>query len=118
MAENIPSMASLHKLKREDTDLDLLQEKLAFFPKDVIMETLKRTTQLARYIQIFPMRKHIKSMFQMLRKKRVNEVHSTDTYFSSVKSVEGYNMAQVFYGCTSGTIHIYAMKSKGEFYQV
>ena len=57
-------------------------------------------------------------MFQMLREKRVNETHSTDTYFSSVKSVEGYNMAQAFYGCTSGTIHVYGMKSKGEFYKV
>ena len=27
-------------------------------------------------------------------------------------------MAQAFYGCTSGTIHVYGMKSKGEFYKV
>ena len=85
----IPAMATMHRLKKENNNWELLQEKLAFFPKDVVIETLKRTTQLARYIQIFPMRKHIKSMFQMLRKKRVNEVHSTDTYFSSVKSIEG-----------------------------
>ena len=111
-------MTSLYKLKREDTDLDLLQEKLAFFPKDVAMEMLKRTTQLARYVQIFPMRKDLKSMFQIMRKRRVNETHSTDTYFSSVKSVEGHNMAQVFYLCSSGTIHVYGMKSKGEFYKV
>ena len=118
LVQDIPSMASLHKHKREDTDLDLLQEKLAFFPKDVVMETLKRTTQLARCIQIVPMRKHIKSMFQIMRKRRVNETHSTDTYFSSVKSVEGYNMAHVFYGCSSGTIHVYGMKSKGKFYKL
>lgn len=37
-------------------------------------------------------------MFQMLRKRRVNETHSTDTYFSSVKSAEGHNIAQFFKG--------------------
>ena len=115
---NIPTMATMHRLKRENQNWELLQEKLAFFPKDVVMETIKRTTQLARYVQIFPMRKHIKSMFQMLRRKRINETQSTDTYFSSEKSIEGYTMAQAFYGCTSGAIHVYGMKSKGEFYQV
>ena len=33
MAQEIPSMVSLHKFKREDTDLDLLQEKLVSFPR-------------------------------------------------------------------------------------
>lgn len=117
-AQDIPALASLHKFKREEANIDLLQEKVAFFPKDDIIETLKRTTQLSRYIWIYPMRKHIKYIFKMLKKRKVNETHSTDTYFPSVKSVEGYNMAQPFYGCTSGTIHVYGMKSKGEFYKV
>ena len=57
-------------------------------------------------------------MFQMLRKKRINETKSTDTHFSLEKSVEGFIMAQIFYGCTSGALQVYGMKSKGEFYQV
>ena len=115
---NIPTMATMHSLKRENQNWELLQEKLAFFPKDVVRETIKRTTQLAIYVLIFPMSKHIKSMFQMLRIKRINETQSTDTYFSSEKSIEGYNITQAFYGCTSGAIHVYSMKSKEEFYQI
>jgi hypothetical protein len=30
------------------------------------------------------MRRHLKSRFQMLRHKRLNEVNATDTYFSSI----------------------------------
>jgi hypothetical protein len=37
-----------------------------------------------------------KSCFQMLRHKRLNEVIATDTYFSSEKSIEGYDCAQLF----------------------
>jgi hypothetical protein len=42
------------------------------------------------------MRRHLKSRFQMLRHKRVNEVIATDTYFANEKSYEGNHCAQVF----------------------
>lgn len=61
--QSSPAMATMHRLKKSQWDWDLLQEKLAFFSKDVVQETLQRTTQLARYIQTFPIRKHTKSMF-------------------------------------------------------
>ena len=102
-------------LKVFDEDWDFLKERLTYFPKDVIKQTLDRTTQMAHYIMLFPMRKHLKSMFKMLRRPRLNETVATDTYFSSETSLEGYNCAQVYYGCTSGTIHVYGMRSKNEF---
>jgi hypothetical protein len=42
------------------------------------------------------MRRHLKSRFQMLKYKRLNEVIATDTYFANEKSIEGYRFAQVF----------------------
>jgi hypothetical protein len=35
---------------------------------------------------------HLKSRFQMLRHKRLNEVIATDTYFANEKSIEGYHL--------------------------
>ena len=51
----------------------------------------------------------------MLGRKRLNEVVSIDTYFSSTRSIEGYNCAQAFYGCTSRFIEVYGMKTESEF---
>jgi hypothetical protein len=50
----------------------------------------------------------------MLRHKRLNEVIATDTYFSSVKSIEGYYCAQVFCGMTSKMLYVAAMKTESE----
>jgi hypothetical protein len=61
------------------------------------------------------MRRHLKSQFQMLRHKRLNEVIATDTYFSSVKSIEGYYCAQVFFGMTSKMLYVAGMKTESEF---
>jgi hypothetical protein len=43
-------------------------------PHDVIQHTLRQTTQLAKSTVHYPMRRHLKSRFQMLRHKRLNEV--------------------------------------------
>ena len=51
----------------------------------------------------------------MLNRPRLNEVIATDTYFSAIKSIEGYTCSQVYYGCTSRTIHVYGMKTESEF---
>jgi hypothetical protein len=53
------------------------------------------------YERHYPMRCYLKSCFQMLRHKRLNEVIATDTNFASDKSIEGYNCAQFFFGMTS-----------------
>jgi hypothetical protein len=69
-------------------DYERLSPYFAFRPHDVIQHTLRQTTQLAKSTVHYPMRRHLKSRFQMLRHKRLNEVIPTDTYFSSVKSIE------------------------------
>ena len=92
-----------------------LSPYFAYRPIDVIRHTLNNTTQLAKVIIRFPLQKHIKSRHQMLRRPRLNEVIATDTYFSSVRSIEGYNCAQVYYGCTSKIIEVYGMRTESEF---
>jgi hypothetical protein len=54
----------------------------------------------------------------MLRHKRLHEVIATDTYFSSVKSIEGYYSAQVFFGMTSKMFHVAGMNTESEFADV
>jgi hypothetical protein len=63
---------------------------------DVIQHTLRQTTQLAKSTIHYPMRHHLKSRFQMLRHKSLNEVIAEDTYFANEKSIEDYYCAQVF----------------------
>jgi hypothetical protein len=55
------------------------------------------------------MQRHLKSRFQMLRRKRLNEVVAMDTYFSSTKSIEGFHCAQVFFGMTSKMLYVAGM---------
>jgi hypothetical protein len=70
-----------------------LSPYFAFRPHDVIQHTLRQTTQLAKSTINYPMRHHLKSRFQILRHKRLNEVIATDTYFANEKSIEGYQCA-------------------------
>jgi hypothetical protein len=72
-------------------DYGKLSPYFAFRSHDVIHHTLRQTSQLAKSIIHYPMRRHIKSHFQMIRHKRLNEVIATDTYFANEKSIEGYH---------------------------
>ena len=48
---------------------------------------IQQTTQPAKSTIHYPMRRHLKSRFQVLRHKRLNEVIATDTYFASEMSI-------------------------------
>jgi hypothetical protein len=77
-------------------DYEKLSPYYAFRAHDDIKYTLRQTTQLSKSTIHYPMRLHVKSRFQMLRHKILNEVIVTDTYFANEKSIEGYHCAQVF----------------------
>jgi hypothetical protein len=64
------------------------------------------------------MRLHLKSRFQMLRHKRLNEVKAIDTYFANEKSIEDYHCAQVFFGMTSKMLYVAGMKTESELADV
>jgi hypothetical protein len=61
------------------------------------------------------MRHHLKSRFQKIRHKRLNEVIATGTYFAIEKSIEVYHCAQVFFGMTSKMLYVAGMKTESEF---
>jgi hypothetical protein len=77
-------------------DYEKLSPYFAFRPHDVLQHTLRQTTQLAKSTIHYLMRRHLKSRFQMLRHKRLNEVISTYTYFANEKSIESYHCAPYF----------------------
>jgi hypothetical protein len=99
-------------------DYKKLSPYFAFRSHDVIQHTLRQTTQLAKSTIHYPMRCHLKSRFQMLRHKRLNEVIATDTYFVNEKSIEGYHYAQVFFGMSSKMLYVAGMKTESEFADV
>ena len=66
----------------------------------------------------FPMPRHLKSLFQILRHKRLNEVIAKDTYFANEKSIEGFHCAQVFFGMTSRLLWVAGRKTESEFSDV
>jgi hypothetical protein len=99
-------------------DYEKLSPYFAFRPHDVIQHTLRQTTQLAKSTIHYPMRRHLKSRFQMLRHKRLNEVIATVTNFANEKSIEGYHCAQVFRGMTSKILYVAGMKTESEFADV
>ena len=105
----------LHRAVPANVDYDKLGPYFLYRPKRVIKKTLENTTQMAKATINSPLRKHLKSRFLMLRHPRLNEVVATDTYFSDVKSIEGYNCAQVFVGLTSRRITTIGMNTKGDF---
>ena len=64
----------LHQAQPAKIDCEKLAPHFAFMGSDIIRETMKRTTQMATATFRFPMRRHLKSMFKQLRRKRLNEV--------------------------------------------
>jgi len=107
--------AHLHRVVPKKVNFEKLSPYFLFRPNEIISKTLENTTQLAKATIHSPMRRHMRSRFQQLRKPRLNEIVATDTYFSSVKSIEGYHCSQLFFGCTSKTIDVYGMKTESEF---
>jgi hypothetical protein len=96
-------------------DYERLSPYFAFRLHDVIKSTLRQTTQLAKSTIHYLMRHHLKSRFQILRRKCLNEVIATDIYFASDKSIEGYHCAQVFFGMTSKGLYVTGFKTESEF---
>jgi hypothetical protein len=64
------------------------------------------------------MRHHLKSRFQILRHKRLNEVIATATYFANEKSIGGYHRAQVCFGMISKILYVAGMKNESVYADV
>jgi hypothetical protein len=99
-------------------DYDKLSPYFVFRPYDVTLNILRQKTQLAKSTIHYAMRRHLKSRFQMLRHKRLNEVIATDTYFANEKSIEGYHCEQVFFGMIFKMLYVVGVKTESEFADV
>ena len=93
-------------------NLQRLQPKLAWKPLEVIKRTLENTTQYAKVITQWPMKKHHVSRFPWDNRRRLCEEVSMDTYFMPKKGYDGSTCAQLFIGLMSHMINIYPMDSK------
>ena len=85
-----PGSPKVNKACPVKRDYITLGPHFAYQSKEAIQLTLDKTIQLVKAMVRFPMRKHFKSHFKMLNKPRLNRVIATSTYFSAIKSSEGY----------------------------
>jgi hypothetical protein len=106
------------KALSSEIDYEKLSSYFAFCPHDVMHHTFRQTIQLAKSTIHYPMRHHLKSLFQMLRNKRQNEVIDTVTYLANEKSIECFHYAQVFFGMTTKMLYVAVMKTESEFADV
>jgi hypothetical protein len=72
-------------------DYEKLSPYFEFRLHDVIEHSSRQTTQLSKSTIHYPLRRHLKSHFEMLRHKRLNEVIAKDTYFANEKSIEDHH---------------------------
>ena len=89
---SLDDIPKLHKVRPSNPDYQKLSKYFAYRPIDIIRKTWNQTTQLVKSVLEFPMRRHFKSRFQMLRKPRLNEKVATDTYFASSRHWKGIHV--------------------------
>ena len=93
-------------------DIDKLIPKFMYRPRNVILKTLENTTLLAKQLFHHPGKKFVKSRYPQLNRKRIYEVISTDTIFSSVKAFTGEEAAQIFVGNESAYMNVFGLMSE------
>ena len=89
------------KTRKQDytpVQIDRLRDCLLFKPEDVVRKTLENTTQYAHNYVHTPLRQHWKSRFPGLNCRRIREIMSTDTFYSSEPGRNGETCAQLYVG--------------------
>ena len=80
---------------REEDDIAVWQRRFGLFlSAGVVRRTLEATTQYVPSLRSEPreiMRDHLKSRTPELKLRRINDKMCVDTFFSSIKSILGYN---------------------------
>ena len=80
-------------------DMDAWRANLGYPTMEVTKKTVENTTQYVSSVEAETreyMRDHRKSRLMALRPHRINDVCFSDTFFSSIVSVRGYTMFQMF----------------------
>ena len=103
---------------RRNVDYKAVQSKLGWLPMEVIKNTYANTTQLAKRTRDrLPLRRHYKSRYPELNRKRLRETFATDTFFSSEKAISGYLCMQLFVGLKSRFTATYGMQTESQGHQ-
>ena len=71
-----------------------------------LLKTFTNTTQIGSINLCIPMRRNIKSGNKILQLRCINELYSTDNWFYTTTSYEGYNCAQIFMKQGQRSYHI------------
>jgi hypothetical protein len=77
-------------------DNEKLSPYFSFRSHEVIQHTLRQTTQLSKSTIHYPMRHYLKSRFQILSHKKLNEVITTDTYFTNYNQLKDIILHKYF----------------------
>ena len=110
------AVASWHRVLHADLNPEQLQPYLGWAPVRAIKKTLAVTTQLAKMVIRYPLRRHIRSRLSFMRAQRLNEVGSADPMFANCRCFgPGWTGGQVYYGLKSTKMDIIGFKGKGEF---
>jgi len=105
-----------HRVDHSQVDPEVLRKYLGYRPLEVVKNTLKNTTQLAKTSITYPLQRHFKARNPFSNVHRLNEVVSTDPIFANCPSLDNrYTGAQIFYGLKLHCIDTYGFRSKGEF---
>ena len=78
METQVLAASAYRRSVHQSLDPAKLQPYLGWRPVKVVKETLRKTTQLARMVIRYPLRRHIKSRFSFLNVTRIDEAVSTD----------------------------------------
>jgi hypothetical protein len=100
--------------KNVDSNAEQYASNFLYPGKDALDKTIQNTTQYGSINMRIPMRQHFKSRNPILQRRRFNEPYSTDTWFSTTTSYEGYNCAQIFHGVKSKVTSHYGMARESQ----
>ena len=98
-------------------EVSVWRKRLGYPPSAVVKKTLENTTQLIKSVEAETrelMRDHRLTRLYPLRPHRINDICYTDTFFSTMTSVRGYTMFQLFCLKGSKVDHLYLMKKKSQ----
>ena len=106
--------ASYSFTRLDKDDIQALVPKFIYRPKEIIEQTLRNTTALAKGEMRAPLRRHLRSRFPQLNVRRINETVASDTLFGTEQALGGYTCAQLFVGVQSKRVDVYAMRSEAD----
>ena len=98
-------------------EITIWRKRLGFPPKAVVQKTLEHTSQFIKTVEAESrelMRDHRTARLYPLRPHRINDVCYTDTFFSTITSIRGYTMFQLFSLKNCKVDHLYLMKRKSQ----